>query len=110
MKTNWTTTKLMAVGAFGVIRVILWIPFSAIIATTGNYFVLFISLFLFSFISVFSLLVIREFGTLTLQTFIEYTLELPIPGVIFKPLGITLALIRSLVVDAIFYFWYNIHR
>ncbi len=104
MKKGWTITKLITVGAFGVLRVFLWVPFSAIFVTTGNYFVLIISLFLFSFISVFSLLVIRQFGTLTIQTFIEYMLELPIPSVVFKPLGIVLALIRSLIVDAIFYF------
>jgi len=104
MKKGWTTTKLMVVGAFGVLRVFLWVPFSAILATTGNYFVLIISLFFFSFISVFSLLVIRQFGTMTIQTFVEYMLELPVPSVIFKPLEIALGLIRSLIVDAIFYF------
>ncbi|MBI4099585.1 hypothetical protein HY440_01115 [Candidatus Microgenomates bacterium] len=104
MKHNWTTTKLIAVGAFGVLRVLIWLPFVAINISTSSPLLLIFSFFFFSLISVFSLLTIRQFGTVTIQTFVEWVLELPLPSIAFMPLLFAAAIIRALVVDLLFFF------
>ena len=102
MKKGWTITKLVTVGSIGALRVLVWLPFVVISGASANPISMIFSFFFYSFISILSMLIVRQLGTLTLQTFVEYTLELPLPNMIFKPLVYALAFIRSLIVDFIF--------
>lgn len=102
-KRGWTTTKLIAVGSFGVLRVLVWLPFVAINVSTSSPLLTIFSFFFFSFISVFSLLTIRQFGTVTIQTFVEWVLELPLPSMAFMPLLFASAIVRASAVDILFY-------
>ncbi|MFH2020757.1 MAG: hypothetical protein ABIJ34_05045 [archaeon] len=104
MVKNWNTTKLITVGSFGVLRVLIWLPFTLLVSTKANPFLLLFSFLFFSFISVLSLLIIRQFGTMTIQTFVEYCIELPLPSFAIKLLDFSMALIRSFLVDIIFHF------
>lgn len=102
MKKGWTTTKLVAIGALGVLYFLVkTIFYISTLSLSGSAFAGVIALIISPFFVILAVLIINRPGTATIFLLLSFLIQLPLPQ-LFPPLvNLISFLITGLLIDGL---------